>query len=143
QLRVDFRTLALMAHTDPGHSHADATNRAGAFDIRIYDSVTGKMLYELGTYHHGTAPANYAALLQAYQTHQTAVLNGLLGATGRGMPDMTQRIDLSRLTWLTDGGGHTLKVFFANRTGVPSQLHFETNINTLGLAPFPKIHEVD
>ena len=132
QLRVDFRTLGLMAHTDPGTSHGDVTGRDGAFGIRVYDNVTNKLIYEVTAYHHGSAPAGYAQLVADYQAGANVPLN-----SNAGMPDMTQRIDLSRLGWLEDGKTHTLKVFFANRTGVPSRIKMETNINTLGLVALP------
>lgn len=134
QLRIDFRELALMAHTTPKDSQKDVANRAGAFSVRIYDTVTSKMIYELTVYHHGAPPAGYEQLREDY----------MAGAVhGRGMPAMTQRIDLSRLPWLEDGRTHELKVFFANRTGAPSNFRFETNIDTLDLVALPQVSQVD
>jgi hypothetical protein len=136
QLRFDFRTLALMAHTDPGSSHADTVHRAGGLDIRITDTVTGKVIYELATYHHGTAPTDYATLRAEYNAQQNNAIAG-------PMPGMTQRIDISRLAGLDDGTTHTIKVFFANRTGSPSNFHFETNIDTLDLVALPVVKDFD
>lgn len=134
QLRFDFKTLGLMAHTSPGTVSKDWTNRGGSFAVRIEDTVTGKILYEVTAYHHGTAPANYASLRTSYNNRDPITFKEV---TGNGMPQMSQRIDLSRLPWLNDGKTHSIQVFYANRTGLPTQFSFETNINTLGLAALP------
>ncbi|MFN7020956.1 MAG: hypothetical protein ACK4WH_06465 [Phycisphaerales bacterium] len=61
----------------------------------------------------------------------------------RGVPMFTRRIDLSRLGRLRDRGSHTIKVFFANRTGAASRLRLETNITTLNLANIRSSRGVD
>jgi hypothetical protein len=52
-------------------------------------------------------------------------------------PSMTQRIDLNRLSWLSDGTTHTMQVFIADRGADPAPFRLETNITTLNLAASP------
>ena len=51
-LRVDFVALAALRQTQPGNSQDDAINRDDAFSIRMYDTVTNAMVYELAVYNH-------------------------------------------------------------------------------------------
>ena len=62
-----------------------------------------------------------------------AATDALAGASAL----MTQRIDLDRLGWLSEGRTHTLRIFFANRTGSPSRLRLETNMELLNVAAVP------
>jgi fibro-slime domain-containing protein len=52
QFRVDFLSLAEMRATSPGTVQGDAINRDGALAIKMYDTVTNAMIYELDVYHH-------------------------------------------------------------------------------------------
>lgn len=52
QLRVNFASLMDLRGTSPGTSQDDVADRDDAFSIRMFDSVTGTLVYELVTYHH-------------------------------------------------------------------------------------------
>lgn len=89
-----------------------------------------------------------AILAKSVYLHNSAKLvgAGTVGEmlSGSGTP-ATQRIDLDRLGWLSEGRTHQLRIFFANRLGAPSRLRLETNMDLLNLAvvPLPQHHEVD
>ena len=52
ELRIMFVSLASLSHTQPGVSQDDVVDRADAFRIRMYDTVTNVMVYEFVVYHH-------------------------------------------------------------------------------------------
>jgi hypothetical protein len=74
----------------------------------------------------------------------TIVGTGGWGHFDQDLPrDMTQRIDLDRLTWLDPARSHQLHVFFANRRGRASHLRLETNMELLNVALPPVWSEAD
>ncbi len=52
KLRVNFIALAFLRQTQPGNSQADAIDRDDSFNIRMYDTVTNAMVYEVAVYNH-------------------------------------------------------------------------------------------
>jgi hypothetical protein len=90
----------------------------------------------------GTATAESAHI------HNTGKLTAM-GAWGAGskMPvtsmAMTQRIDLDRLSWLTENRTHRLRIFFANRLGHRSNLRIETSMTLLKVAAMPRALQED
>lgn len=73
--------------------------------------------------------------------HNNITLNGVNSGTATLSGDpmwSSQRIELDRLPWLTDGNTHRLRLFLANRTGEPSRTIIRTNITTLNLARLPR-----
>jgi fibro-slime domain-containing protein len=56
---------------------------------------------------------------------------------------MTQRIDLDRLSWLTENRTHRLRIFFANRLGHRSNLRIETSMTLLKVAAMPRSPQED
>ncbi len=55
RLRVDFASLSALRNTRPGDSQDDIVDRDDAFAVRIYDTVTGELVYEIAAYQHGTS----------------------------------------------------------------------------------------
>jgi len=53
QLRVNFAWLLELRGTAPGKVQHDVADRDDAFAIRMYDVVSGDLVYELAVYHHG------------------------------------------------------------------------------------------
>ncbi len=51
-LRVQFYSLGDLRGTSPGTSQSDVSERDGAFSIRMWDTVSNELVYELATYHH-------------------------------------------------------------------------------------------
>jgi len=52
QLRVNFESLHDLRDSEPKTVQKDIANRDNAFSIRMYDTVSGNLEYELSTYHH-------------------------------------------------------------------------------------------
>lgn len=93
-------------------------------------------LFELGTTNLNSSAADFQDLVVLVSLDRPggSGTGGTTTTTTNASPAAGQRIDLSRLGWLEDGGSHRLKLFFANRTGQASTLRLETNITTLNLA---------
>lgn len=49
---VHFISLGAMNQTDPGTSQGDVLDRAGSFAVRLYDTVTDELVYEVSAYEH-------------------------------------------------------------------------------------------
>ena len=62
-LRINFIALSALRSTQPGDSQGDALDRDDAFRIRMYDTVTNAMVYEIVVYHHdqGEVVADFIA----------------------------------------------------------------------------------
>jgi len=94
-------------------------------------------LFELGT-NNLTSPAadfqDLVVVLTLSRPGSELETPGSTVSTRTAAPTLSQRIDLNRLAWLEDRGSYKMQIFFANRTGGPSNLRFDTNIATLNLA---------
>jgi fibro-slime domain-containing protein len=52
RLRIRFMSLSDMRLTDPKASQGDADDRDDALSVRMYDTLSGELVYELAVYNH-------------------------------------------------------------------------------------------
>ncbi len=52
-LRVDFVSLHGLRATEPAAAKGDVADRDDSFTVRLFDTVTSAMVYEVCVYHHG------------------------------------------------------------------------------------------
>ncbi len=51
-LKVEFYSLIALRGTNPGTSQDDMAGRDGSFSIKMWDTVTDELVYEIVAYHH-------------------------------------------------------------------------------------------
>lgn len=102
-------------------------------------------LYELYATDLTSSAADFQDLVVLVTLNRPAVTQTVTTTTTTSLqaPELSQRIDLSRLSWLEDKGSYKIKVLFANRTGAASNLRIETNISTLNLANYRTVMQQD
>jgi hypothetical protein len=72
-----------------------------------------------------------------YNNGQLTGMGTFAAQWGGSSVAMNQRIHLDRLSWLDPERTHTLKIFFANRTGNASTFKLDTNMLLLNVAALP------